>query len=322
MMTEDVLVHGKVPQSEAQIKETLDIYKEQLANEAEKLKAKEVEEIKKEAEISMMEKYKDEIQALKQQIDEANEALQKQAEEAKLRELSIEQLEEYKKNHESKLSEISNILKLDENSNLELELKNQTEKDILEGLSSSMLPDIKRIGIGSFKNSDASLKLFFEKSFPQNLQLLCLNLSYLQLVNVKHYLEPLLSCIKRVSKEVYLYWFEMDQDELSQIVKAARNTQRLILDYTVIHKSGTIDFGQNLSYSTQLIGFQNTGWSGYSNWKTNRNQFDSIVQAIKSSDLNNSLQTLNLRYCDITRSSVNLPNITIDDSKCLSPSSS
>ena len=136
---------------------------------------------------------------------------------------------------------------------------------------------------------------------------------------MKYYLEPLVACISRVSREVFLQYFEMNQDELSQIVKAARNSQRLILQYLKIQKSGTIDFGNDLSYKTQLISFQCTGSGGsYSNWSSNRDQFDAIVQEIKNSSLSKSLQVLGIYNCSVEPSSVDLLNISIDTT-CYNP---
>ena len=86
----------------------------------------------------------------------------------------------------------------------------------------------------------------------------------------------------------------MDQDELSMIIKACKNCERVIIRSSKINGFGTIDFGDDIIYSTKFISFEWTGHKDNSNWFSNFDQFDQIIQAIKDTDLYRSLETISL----------------------------
>ena len=133
--------------------------------------------------------------------------------------------------------------------------------DLVVALSKFRLPAIRRVSIDRLEDNRFYIKEFFHKSLPQSLQLLNLNFEPDQRINMKYYLKDLLSCISIVSKEIYLTFFDMNQDEFSTIIRAARNSQRLVFNQCKIEKTGAIDFGEDLSYDTQLISFPYTGHS-------------------------------------------------------------
>ena len=45
------------------------------------------------------------------------------------------------------------------------------------------------------------------------------------------YLSSLATCLKKVTKEIFINVFEMNESDLETVVKASCNSERLVLDY-------------------------------------------------------------------------------------------
>ena len=63
------------------------------------------------------------------------------------------------------------------------------------------------------------------------------------------------SCLKRVKKEIHLENLELNFDELSRVIKASSQCERLIIRYSKINSTGTLDFDNADGYKLQFISF-------------------------------------------------------------------
>ena len=142
----------------------------------------------------------------------------------------------------------------------------------------------------------------------------------------KFYMQSLPKFVNATTEEVYLNYLEFSEAELEQIVRASCNAERLIFQSCEIHCSTALDFGSALKYKIKQLSFQSWRNGRYSgDCKTDSNSspdcFDNIIEAISSSGLRDSLQTISI-YRNQTLSvkkvqkiinEKGMPNITVDD---------
>ena len=139
------------------------------------------------------------------------------------------------------------------NSVLEFKLNNVKSKSFLDDLAASkaLIPQIKRIRISHLDGSDSKLNLFLSNWVPQNLTLLWINcdsINWRKTTKMNFYLSSLTTCLKKVTKEIYLAIFEMDESDLETVVKASCNSERLILCGCDLKWSRSMDFRCSSTY--------------------------------------------------------------------------
>ena len=139
------------------------------------------------------------------------------------------------------------------NSALELALNDAKSKSFLDDLATSkaQIPQIKRIAISYLKDSDSNLNLFLSKWVPQNFTFLSINypsILWSKHIKMSFYLSSLTTCIKKVTKEIFLYSFEMDESDLEAVVKASCNSERLVLSYCNLKWSRQMNFKCSSTY--------------------------------------------------------------------------
>ena len=133
------------------------------------------------------------------------------------------------------------------NSALEFKLNDANSKSFLDDIATSkaLIPQLKRIRISHLNGSDSNLNLFLSNWVPQNLTYLSINytaINYEKTLKIRFYLNSLTTCLKKVTKEIFLYSFEMDESDLETVVKASCNSERLALRYCDLKWSRLMDF--------------------------------------------------------------------------------
>ena len=62
------------------------------------------------------------------------------------------------------------------------------------------------------------------------------------------YLSSLTTCLKKVTKEIFISVFDMDESDLESVVKASCNSERLVLYYWDLKWSRPMDFKCSSTY--------------------------------------------------------------------------
>ena len=120
------------------------------------------------------------------------------------------------------------------NSALEFDMDDAKSKSFLDDLATSkaLIPQLKRIKISHLNDSDSNLNLFLSNCVPQNLTYITINyppIYYRKTTKMNFYSSSLTTCLKKVTKEIFLELFEMDESDLEAVVKASCNSERLVL---------------------------------------------------------------------------------------------
>ena len=128
-------------------------------------------------------------------------------------------------------------------------------KSFLNDLATSkvLIPQLKRIAISYLNGSDSKLNLFLSNWVPQNLTFLSINIPSILWSNpikMSFYLNSLATSLKKVTKEIFLELFEMDESDLEEVVKASCNSERLVLYYWDLKWSRPMNFKYSSTYKT------------------------------------------------------------------------
>ena len=139
------------------------------------------------------------------------------------------------------------------NSALEFAMINAKSKSFLEDLATSkaQIPQLKRIWISFLKDSDSNLDLFLSNWVPQNLTYLNINypsFDWYNTTKMNFYLSSLTTCLKKVTKEIFLQLFEIDESDLEAVVRASCNSERLVLCYWDLKWSRAMNFKCSSTY--------------------------------------------------------------------------
>ena len=139
------------------------------------------------------------------------------------------------------------------NSALEFKLNNAKSKSFLDDLATSnaLIPQLKRIAITHLKDSESNLNLFLSNWVPQNLPFLSINCPWIDNTNptkMSFYSSSLTACLKKVTKEIFLRVFEMDESDLEAVVKASCNSERLVLCWCDLKWSRPMNFKCSSTY--------------------------------------------------------------------------
>ena len=139
------------------------------------------------------------------------------------------------------------------NSTLEFAMNNKKSKSFLDDLvtSKALIPQLKRIKISYLNGNDSNLNLFLSNWVPQNFTFIWINDLFIdcrKTTKMNFYLNSLTTCLKKVTKEIYLNLFEMDESDLEAVVKASCNSERLVLCWCNLKWSRPMDFKCSSTY--------------------------------------------------------------------------
>ena len=164
------------------------------------------------------------------------------------------------------------------------------------------MPDLNKIQINYISDADANIASFLNDCTPAHLRLLAVNWYSNNNTGIKSefYINSLLKAVSKVTKEVYFWCFDFSTINLEQIIKAAHNSERLVFRFCCIHCSTDLDFELICEYNTKFLSFECWGQTDNmvrtTDWKTDPSCFENIVDAIKNSDLKDSLQKVSIDY--------------------------
>ena len=139
------------------------------------------------------------------------------------------------------------------NSALEFAMNDAKSKSFLDDLATpkALIPQLKRIWISYLNGSDSNLNLFLSNWVPQNLTYFSINhpsTHWSNTTKMSFYLNSLTTCLKKMTKEIFLNAFEMDESDLEAVVKASCNSERLVLSWCDLKWSRLIDFKCSSTY--------------------------------------------------------------------------
>ena len=90
--------------------------------------------------------------------------------------------------------------------------------------------------------------------------------------------------------------------EFREFVCAAKGIKQLYFQFDKISLDEQVDFGDMEGSKLELLSFSYSGGSSYSDWKAHPMRFENLVASIaKSQGLKNSLKTLYIGDCEITK---------------------
>ena len=139
------------------------------------------------------------------------------------------------------------------NSSLQYYMNDAKSRSFLDDLATSkaQIPQIKRIWISCLKDSDSNLNLFLSNWVPQNLTFLSINFPSIELkktTKMSFYLNSLTTSLKKVTKEIFLRLFSLDEFDLESVVKASCNSERLVLFWCDLKWSRPMNFKCSSTY--------------------------------------------------------------------------
>ena len=133
------------------------------------------------------------------------------------------------------------------------DLDNAKSKSFLDDLvtSKAQIPQLKKIAISNLNGCDSNLNLFLSNWVPQNLTYLSINNPYINWskpTKMSFYSHSLATSLKKVTKEIYLKLFEIDESDLESVVKASCNSERLVLFWCDLKWSRPMNFKCSSTY--------------------------------------------------------------------------
>ena len=161
------------------------------------------------------------------------------------------------------------------------------------------LPNLNRIRIDHISDADADLASFLSYYTPARLKLLWVNFYPNSHIGIKSklYVDAFSEAAARTTKEVFFDCIDFSSEDLQTVVRAACNAERIVFSFCCIHCSSGLDFGDDLSYNTKFLSFQQWGNANKertTDWKADPSKFSLIVDAIGSSGLRTSLEKLSI----------------------------
>ncbi|CAI2363061.1 unnamed protein product [Moneuplotes crassus] len=271
----------------------------------------------------LTEELKDEIQSLKDLNDAKNTELEQSRKQHLEDQAEISKICEELKESESELEETKEYIKglyknicpdfNSESKELKLDMSIDKSKNLAKAMGACKysLGDMNRLQIDNISNEDHVLNGFLKNCSQSSLRLLSFNHSYLgskgsEAVKVKFYEEGMQKLFVNVTKEVYLKNLIVDASDLSQIVKACVNSERLIIRYSKISTSGSLDFSTPAQAKLQYLSFCYCGGDWCSEgWDKYPARFEKIIVAIKNCSFKNSLNAISVIGCKISVSKIN-----------------
>ena len=162
------------------------------------------------------------------------------------------------------------------------------------------LPNIRRIKIQNIQDRNKKLTAFLQNWVPSKLDLFLVNFPYNSRTEIKmdFYIGSISKSIILVTKEIYLWCFEIKESELEWIIKSASNWERLILRFSDIHCSRKLDFSVSVKCKIKFLSFYNCGFNNSkerkTDWISTPSTFKNIVEAISRSKLKDSLEEVDI----------------------------
>ena len=173
-------------------------------------------------------------------------------------------------------------------------MNDEKSKSFLDDLATSkaLIPQIKRIAINRLNGSDSNLNLFLSNWVPQNLTFLSINWPWIDgklITKMNFYSSSLTTSLKKVTKEIFLQLFEIDESDLEAVIKASCNSERLVLYWCDLKWSRAMDFKCSSTYKiTVFLPKPRPPGAGFKNFVDSKNPAPySSTQFTKNSKITN-----------------------------------
>jgi hypothetical protein len=167
--------------------------------------------------------------------------------------------------------------------------------------NSYKLPNIRSVSIPKHTTFDSQLELFFERCMPDKLRVFSLNYGYVSFNNISSYVNSLSKCLPSVSDQVFFYCSHFTKtQELNEIVKACRNSERLVIRAGNLHIDEECDFGEN-EYRLNTINFSHCNNCCPVGWAEKPERFENIVKGIAKSKLKDSIKIIGVLEINISK---------------------
>ena len=172
---------------------------------------------------------------------------------------------------------------------------------LLKILSKLKIPELNKIRLYSVPVDWEEVRSFLYKSIS-TLNNLYFNTDRKVELSALKYLESLKVASTKTSNQFVVDKTNFCSDEFRELVCAAKGTKQLHFQLDWISLDEQVDFGNMEGSKVELLSFYFSGGSSYSNWKAHPMRFENLVAGIaKSQGLINSLKTLDIGDCEITR---------------------
>ena len=165
------------------------------------------------------------------------------------------------------------------------------------------LPDIKRVFFDYIPETNADLLHFLKHSAPNKTKIFVFGWNAIGLYKIDHYLDGLDTALKGATKEVFINYWNHSKQSLERLFKASCNSSRLIIKCSKLDWDSDFDFS-GPHYNTAYLSFCHWGINHDSNWNSNPEKLGRIIKAISKCSMKDSLQTLNVCYCGVTKQKV------------------
>ena len=109
--------------------------------------------------------------------------------------------------------------------------------------------------------------------------------------------------MKGVSKEIYIYCFNISISDLQKIVQSSYNSERLVFRYCCIPWSESMDFSSSSISKIKFISFYNCG-ENKSDFVSNPACFENIVEAIAKSGIKLNLKHIDIYNCKLDKETI------------------
>ena len=172
---------------------------------------------------------------------------------------------------------------------------------LLKILSKLKIPQLNGITLHSVPVDWEEVRSFLSNSIS-NLNILAFNRDRKVELSASKYLESLKIVSTKTSNQFAIDKTNFTSDEFRELISAAKGTKELYFQYNIISLDEQVDFGSMKGSKLEYLGFYYSGGPGYSNWKAHPMRFENLIASIsKSQGLKNSLKSLWIRECEITK---------------------
>ena len=160
------------------------------------------------------------------------------------------------------------------------------------------LPDINRVSFGFIPETNDDLLYFLKNSAPDKTNIFLFGEAMDALTKIDYYLDGLDTALKGVTGEVFTFWWSHSKLSLERVIKASCNSSRLTIRHSKLDWDKDFNFS-GPEYKTTYLSFCHWGNYHDNNWRANPKKLERIIKAISKCKLKDSLQTLNVRDCEV-----------------------
>ena len=240
-------------------------------------------------------KYRDKIVSLERKVKEQRSETRSAILEKKKLNIKIEDLKhKYDEALEECKQKEAYLEMLKQYSQISIICGDKEDMQMIESLSNTKLPDMKRLSITGIKDGLRSLSDFFDNSCPDDLGILSLKSDVMKAIDVGGYLGALTQWFEITKTQVSLIGIKASRFDLNDIVKSSSQCNTLILDSSELEVEGDLDFNIEGIYKMRVFQIQRCEFIGGEIRKKKKYPLMNVLKAISNSGLKDSIQEIYL----------------------------